>query len=100
MIVNINELLELKEKLNEINSIPLEEIEFYENGELVEIPEELLEQWDYIGLNNVDFITTGYYKENPNKGWLQKQADAARLTVESWPEGKQEAMKNAIRNKD
>ena len=63
MRVNIERLLALKKELNEINFQHLEDIEWCFDGELVEIPEKNIEEWKFIGLNNVDFITTGFYKE-------------------------------------
>ena len=63
MKVNIEDLLALKKELNEINFQHLEDIEWDLDGELVEIPEKNIEEWKYIGLNNVDFITTEFYKE-------------------------------------
>lgn len=62
MIVDIDHLKKRKKELLMINSIDLDEIQFYENGDRVEISKETLEQWKYIGLNNTDFITSGFYK--------------------------------------
>jgi hypothetical protein len=100
MKVNIEKFLKIKKELDKLNSTPLEEIQFFENGEPIEIDERLLEQWKYIGLNNFDFIITEFYKENPEKSWLQQQLDAASFQVQSWPKYKQEAMAAAVRNKD
>jgi len=61
--VNIEKLLKLKQELAEINAGDLASIEFYENGVLVDIPAEVISEWEFIGMNNVDFITTGFYED-------------------------------------
>jgi len=62
IIVDIDYIKERKKQLDMINSVDLDKLEFYENGGRVEISKETLEQWKYIGLNNTDFITSGFYK--------------------------------------
>ena len=47
-----------------IHKLALSEIDFYENGEKLDIPEELVDEFELTGLNNIDFITTGYYKKD------------------------------------
>lgn len=60
--INITEILQLKQRLREINEIPLNLIEFIdENGDKIEIQEKALLDFQYTGLNNCDFITTGFY---------------------------------------
>ena len=44
-----------------INATPLEEIEFSENGARVIIDKKLIEEFEIIGLNNMDYILSGYY---------------------------------------
>jgi len=62
MIVNIERILELKEELRKINEVELSEIEFHKNGTKLEIDPKNIEDWAFVGLNNVDFITTQSYK--------------------------------------
>ncbi len=45
-----------------INSEDLENIEFYEKGKKVDIDPKLIEEFKFTGLNNIDFIVSGYYK--------------------------------------
>ena len=47
-----------------INQQDLSDITFTENGKVVKISKEQIEEWEFCGLNNIDFISTGYYKEN------------------------------------
>jgi len=44
-----------------INSTPLEEIHWLEQGEEVIIDKKLIEDFEATGLNNIDFITSKYY---------------------------------------
>ena len=62
MKVNIERIIELKAELVEINLMLLCDIDFYKGGKKISIPNDILDKWQYIGLNNTDFITTGYYE--------------------------------------
>ena len=57
-----SEILKLRERLNEINDLQFSEIEFIEDdGSVIEVNQNITEEWKYTGLSNCDFITTGYY---------------------------------------
>ena len=45
-----------------INKIPLDEIEFYENSIKVVIDKAKIEDFKFIGLTNMDFILSNFYK--------------------------------------
>lgn len=63
MEIYIGEILYLKKRLREINSLPLENITFIkDNKEPLVIDKHILDEWNYIGLNNSDFIETEFYK--------------------------------------
>jgi len=51
----------IMEERAKINRVPLEEIEFYENGMKIGFLPADVESWM---LNNVDFITTGEYERS------------------------------------
>ncbi len=61
MKVDIERLHQLKAELNKINSVDIEDIDFYEGGEKIEISLERIGKWRFIGLNNAEFITTDFY---------------------------------------
>ena len=61
MKVDVEMLYKLKAEINKINSVDIEDIEFYENGKKIKIPQEYIKKWKFIGLNNVAFITTDFY---------------------------------------
>ena len=44
-----------------INSTPLVEIHWLEDGQEVVIDKKLIEDFERTGLNNIDFITSKYY---------------------------------------
>jgi len=77
MKVNIEKLLELKEELRVINSVDLDSIEFYKDGEKVDIPKENIEDWAFVGLTNVDFITSQSYLRNPKDNPLDNEDKAS-----------------------
>ena len=64
MIVNIERIHELKAELKKINDAELADIEFRENGEKLDIDKQNIEDWPFVGLSNVDFITTLSYQRN------------------------------------
>lgn len=61
MIVNIEDIIKNIEFRKEINSVELKDIEFHENGKKIEISEKIVDDFSFIGLNNIDFIATGFY---------------------------------------
>jgi hypothetical protein len=63
MQIRITEIIELKKRLNEINSLNLNEIEFVDdNNKTIEIDKSIKDDFIYTGLNNCDFITSGFYE--------------------------------------
>jgi len=68
MKVDIEHILYLKSELKKINSVDINDIVFMENGEVVEISDEIIEDFAFTGLNNVDIITSGFYKDGFKKG--------------------------------
>ncbi len=61
-IVSVEEILLMQEERAKINRIPLNEILFFENGKPLKIPDKIVEDFEFTGLNNIDFITSGAYK--------------------------------------
>lgn len=59
--ISIDEIIELKNRIREINKISFHDIVFTSDGVELEFSEGLLEDWLYTGLSNVDFIDSGYY---------------------------------------
>lgn len=45
-----------------INRAELEDIEFFENEMKLVIPKKVIEDFEFTGLNNIDFITSNFYK--------------------------------------
>lgn len=61
MKVNIEEVQALKARLLEINLTNLSDIEWFKDGKKLDIAPEVLEEWKFIGLSNVEFISTEFY---------------------------------------
>ncbi len=57
MRINIEDVLEAVRIRSLINSKDLKDIEFYKEGIPVRIDLTVLEEWDFTGLHNIDFIT-------------------------------------------
>lgn len=60
--VAIERLLNLKKELWEINRLALSEIVWLKDGKVMDIPQNIIDEFMFIGLSNIDFITSGYYK--------------------------------------
>ena len=56
MKINIEDVFKLQEQRSEINKGTVSEKEFYKEGKKVDIPKAELDEWDFIGLNNTDFV--------------------------------------------
>ena len=61
MRVDLEHIEYLRSERHKINSVELETIEFYENGEQIDIDPRNVRDFWYCGLNNIDFISSGYY---------------------------------------
>jgi hypothetical protein len=56
VVINVEEVLALQKRLDEINSLPLKSIKWFYNGkELIAKPEQI-ENWRLCGLDNVHFL--------------------------------------------
>lgn len=64
MKVDIEELRSIFKRLEEIDNVDLKDIEFFENGEKLNIPEINFEKFKFMGLINHDFIRFEIYKED------------------------------------
>ena len=62
MRVDIEEVLRIDKERIAINKHHFDDIEFYKDGERINIPAEILKEWKYVGLNNMEFITCGFYE--------------------------------------
>jgi hypothetical protein len=65
MRVDLEEVWDIVKRRKAINAPMIEEIEWYEGGVKLEIDPKVSAEFSDIGLNNIDFITSGFYK----KGW-------------------------------
>jgi len=56
MRIDIERVKAIEAELKAINAIPLKELEVYENGNQVVLPEILIESWRFTGLSNVSLL--------------------------------------------
>ena len=56
MRVDIEDVFKLEEDRAKVNSPDLSDIEFFKDGERVEIPKEQIDHWRFIGLSNIEFV--------------------------------------------
>lgn len=54
--VNIEDVQKAREFFKIVCSVPLTELQIYDNGKLLAIPKKIMEDFELCGLNNVDFI--------------------------------------------
>jgi len=60
--IDIEEIECLTSRIQAINSLDLSNIIFLENKEIVNIDPKVINEFKYTGLNNIDFITSKFYK--------------------------------------
>lgn len=56
MQVNIEDLDKYKEFIASINSVPLEQIEWFCGGYLLQFPKEQIDEFKFVGLSNASFL--------------------------------------------
>lgn len=56
LTVNVNEFLKIYEQIEQINARKLSEIELIFDGEIVDITQKDIDNWQFIGLNTADYI--------------------------------------------
>ena len=56
MRVNVEDVLDILEKKKKINDLDFSSIEFYRGNMKVIIPPEVLDDWMFTGLNNINFF--------------------------------------------
>lgn len=61
--ISLYEIKTMLKQINEINKTPLEDITFLnKNGKPIKINNKIIADFKFIGLNNIDFIKSGFYK--------------------------------------
>ena len=65
MRVDIEYIYWLQERRKEINGLCLRDIQFYKEGKQLRIKKKVVRDFEVVGLNNIDFITSEFYQ----KGW-------------------------------
>ena len=63
--ISIEEVAELIDRRKEINSIPLEDIEWTIKRVPVYVDPKVIEEFKFMGLSNVTFIEDRFYEEKP-----------------------------------
>ena len=61
-IIFIEDIKNLRDQISTINSMNLRDILFFEDGKRVYFTEKLYDDFEFTGLNNIDFICSGFYK--------------------------------------
>jgi len=54
--IDFEEMRAMQKRKSKINKLEFEDIEWYENGVKVELPEALTENWRFCGLSNTSFV--------------------------------------------
>lgn len=67
-IINVEDIFRIFNVRNRINKLNLYEIEWRWKGKKIEVPREDIEEFDFTGLNNLDFISVlAEYNEEIDK---------------------------------
>jgi hypothetical protein len=56
MRIDIEEYMKLREEIKRINFVNIEDIEIYKNNKKIDIRTDIVKEFKYTGLNNMDFV--------------------------------------------
>ena len=56
MRIDIEEVIQLQLRRNELNAVDIKYVEFYKDSKKLEIDPALIEDWHFVGLSNTDFV--------------------------------------------
>ena len=62
VIIAIEEVQQLQDRRREINRPLLKDITWTKNGKPLKFPKEVIQEFEFTGLNNIDFIDGELYK--------------------------------------
>jgi len=63
--IKIKDVMDIYNRRLEINSLEFRDIVWVdENNNPIEIDEKVIKEWEFMGMNNMDFITGEFYKVN------------------------------------
>lgn len=68
MRVNIEDVRDIEKARSKINRPDFKQIEWYEDGKKLDIDPKILDDYEYTGLNNMDFITSDFFRNGFNSG--------------------------------
>ena len=63
MKINIEDILEIDRLRKDFNKLNLNSIDFYKDNKKIDIPKHIIEEFDYYGLSNIDFVTGRYWEK-------------------------------------
>lgn len=66
-VVKIEDVLRIQKERSAINRLKFDDIMWTKNGKEVHISPNIKERWQFCGLNNMDFITSGTYRQKLNQ---------------------------------
>lgn len=61
MKISVEEVMQLLNRKDEINAVPLDSIVWTLDGKELQIPKEVLEEWSFMGMCNTSFIEFGFH---------------------------------------
>lgn len=60
--ISVFEIKQLIKRLNQINKLNIDDIDFIDNdGDVIEINQQIIDDFKFTGLNTFDFIATDFY---------------------------------------
>lgn len=60
--INVEQVREARKFLRSVNKHDLEDIEWIEKGQPIKVSDKAYAEFQYLGLNNADFIDGGFYR--------------------------------------
>jgi hypothetical protein len=66
MRIDVEKVREIIEEHRRLQNLNPNEVELYENGVKIDVPQKFIDEWRFIGLGFCGFIETEFYKT----GWI------------------------------
>lgn len=61
MRIDIEDIRQIQDEIKRINSLDLNDVELYVADERTIIKQEIIDEWEFIGLNNYHFFADAFY---------------------------------------
>lgn len=70
--IHIEDVEELLEKVRGLNSLDLREVKLIEKGKVLDVGDDVLEEWRFVGLSNEAFFESRFWEEKKLRSAIRR----------------------------